>query len=83
MQQANSHEEINRRIMERNKCYFVLIPLFKSRLYKVLIRSMILYACKPWSSTLSGEKRLLVFERKILRRIYGSKRNEEENAYEP
>jgi len=44
-QQANSHEEINRRITAGNKCYFALVPLFKSkllsrntklRLYKVL-----------------------------------------------
>jgi len=90
-QQANSHEEINRRITAGNKCYFALEPLFKSRLlskntklrlYKVLIRPVVLYACGAWASTKSDEKRLLIFERKILRRIYGPKRNEEENIYE-
>jgi hypothetical protein len=40
-----------------------------------------LYACGAWASTKSDEKRLLLFERKILRRIYGPKRNEE-NLYE-
>lgn len=29
--QANSHEEINRRTTAGNKCYFVLVQLFKSR----------------------------------------------------
>ncbi|XP_029342215.1 uncharacterized protein LOC115033562 [Acyrthosiphon pisum] len=46
-QQANSHNEIKRRITAGNKSYFVLVPIFKSRLiskntkirlYKVLIR---------------------------------------------
>jgi len=90
-QQANSHEEINRRITLESKCYFALLPLFKTRLlsknmklrlYKVLIRPVVLYTCGAWVSTKSDEKRLLTFERKILRRIYGPKRNEEENIYE-
>lgn len=76
------------RITAENKCYFALIPLFKSRLlsrnsklrlYKVLIRPI--YACGAWASTKSDEKKLLLFERKILRRIYGPKRNEE-NTYD-
>ena len=48
----------------------------------MLIRPIVLYACGAWASTKSDEKRLLIFERKILRRIYGPKRNEEENTYE-
>jgi RNAse (barnase) inhibitor barstar len=89
-QQANSHEEIKRRITAGNKSYFALVPVFKSRLiskntkirlYKVLIRPIVLYACGAWASTKSDEKRLLLFERKILRRIYGPKRIEE-NIYE-
>lgn len=84
-QQANSHKEINRRMTAVNKCYFALVPLFKSRLlsknmkirlYKVLIRPIVLYARGTWASTKSDEKRLIVFERKILRKIYGPKRNE-------
>ncbi|KAL4141433.1 hypothetical protein QTP88_004071 [Uroleucon formosanum] len=86
-------EEDLKRLAEkliRNKSYFALVPVFKSRLiskstkirlYKVLIRPMVLYACGAWASTKSDEKRLLLFERKILRRIYGPKRNEE-NLYE-
>ena len=34
-----------------------------------------LYGCKPWSLTLTEECRLRVFEDKILRRIFGPKRN--------
>jgi len=89
-QQANSHKEIKRRITTGNKSYFALVPVFKSRLiskntkkglYKVLIRPIVLYACGAWATIKSDEKRLLLFERRILRRIYGPKRNEE-NVYE-
>lgn len=31
-EKANSHEKINRRIIVGNKCYFSLVPLFKSKL---------------------------------------------------
>ncbi|KAL4084697.1 hypothetical protein QTP88_027621 [Uroleucon formosanum] len=83
-------EEDLKRITAGNKSYFELVPVFKLRLiskntkirlYKVLIKPIVLYACGAWASTKSDEKRLLLFERKILRRIYGPKRNEE-NLYE-
>ncbi|KAF0749456.1 Reverse transcriptase domain-containing protein [Aphis craccivora] len=89
-QQANSHKEIERRITTGNKSYFALVLVFKSRLisknikirlYKVLIRPIVLYTCGAWAKIKSDEKRLLLFERRILRRIYGPKRNEE-NVYE-
>lgn len=53
----------------------------KLRLYKVLIRPIDLYACETLASTKLDEKRLILFERKILRKIYGPKINEE-NSYE-
>jgi len=51
---ADSHEEIRLRLVAANKCYFGLVPLFKSKmvlwrtkitLYKVLIKLVALYAC--------------------------------------
>ena len=87
---ADIHEEIHRRITAGNKCYFSLVQLFKSkklsrktkiRLYKTLIRPIVLYACGAWASTKSDENKLMVFERKILRRIFGPKRNNE-GSYE-
>jgi len=44
-------------------------------LYKVLIRPVALYACGAWATTMTDEKRLATFERKVLRRIFGPKRN--------
>jgi hypothetical protein len=49
----------------------------KIRLYKTLFRPIVLYACGAWAPTKSDENKLIIFERKILRRIFGLKRNEE------
>jgi hypothetical protein len=46
------------------------------RIYKTIILPVILYGCKPWSLTLREQHRLRVFENKILRRIFGPKRDE-------
>jgi hypothetical protein len=40
------------------------------------ILSLILYGCETWSLTLNEENRLRVFENKVLRRIFGPKRDE-------
>jgi hypothetical protein len=37
---------------------------------------MILYRCETWSLTLREEHRLRVFENRVLRRIFGPKRDE-------
>jgi len=36
----------------------------------------VLYVCETWSLTLKEECRLLVFENRVLRRIFGPKRDE-------
>jgi hypothetical protein len=36
----------------------------------------VLYGCEPWSLTLREERRLMVFENRVFRRIFGSKRDE-------
>jgi hypothetical protein len=35
-----------------------------------------LYGCKTWSLTLKEEHRLMVFENRVLRRIFGLKRDD-------
>jgi hypothetical protein len=37
---------------------------------------MVLYGCETWSLTLKEEHRLRVFENRVLRRIFGPKRDE-------
>jgi hypothetical protein len=38
---------------------------------------VVLYGCETWSLTLREEHRLRVFENRVLRRIFGAKRDEE------
>jgi hypothetical protein len=37
---------------------------------------IVMYSCETWSLTLREEHRLRVFENRVLRRIFGSKRDE-------
>jgi hypothetical protein len=82
-------EEIKARIHAGNKCYFGLNKLFKSRmlskslkiqLYRTLIRPVVMYGCETWTFHKIQQNTLLVFERKILRSIFGPciERNTEE-----
>ena len=40
------------------------------------ILPVVLYVCETWSRTLREERRLRVFENRVLRRVFGSKRDE-------
>jgi hypothetical protein len=42
----------------------------------MIILPVVLYGCETWSLTLREEHRLRVFENRVLRRIFGLKRNE-------
>jgi hypothetical protein len=48
----------------------------KIRIYKTIILPVVLYGCETWSLTLMEEHRLGVFENRVLRRIFGPKRDE-------
>ena len=37
---------------------------------------MVLYGCETWSLTLREERRLRVFENRVLRRIFGPRKDE-------
>jgi hypothetical protein len=50
-------------------------------IYKTVILFVVLYGCETWSLTLRDERRLSVFENRVLRRIFGSKRNEVTGEY--
>jgi hypothetical protein len=78
-------EEMKSRLNSGNACYHSVQSLLSSRLlssnvkvkiYKTIILPVVLYGCETWSLTLREEQRLRVFENKILRRIYGPKRDE-------
>jgi hypothetical protein len=49
----------------------------KFKIYKTVILSVVLYGFETWSLTLREEHRLRVFESRVLRRIFGPKREED------
>jgi hypothetical protein len=48
----------------------------KIKIYKTIILPVVMYGCETWSLTLREEHRLMVFENRVLRRIFGPKRDE-------
>jgi hypothetical protein len=48
----------------------------KVKIYRTIILPFVLCGCETWSLTLREEHRLRVLENRVLRRIFGPKRNE-------
>ncbi|KAJ4425726.1 hypothetical protein ANN_27922 [Periplaneta americana] len=81
----DTREEIKRRINMGNACYYSVEKLLSSsllsknlkvRIYKTVILPVLLYGCDTWTLTLREEHRLRMFENKVLRKIFGAKRDE-------
>ena len=53
----------------------------KLKIYKTVILPVILYGCVTWILTLREEKRLQVFENKVLRKIFGPKRDDQTSKW--
>jgi hypothetical protein len=79
------HKEIKSRLNSLNACYHLVQNLLSShvlfrdirvKMYKTIILPVVLYGCKTWPVTLREEHRLRVFENRVLRRIFGPKRDE-------
>jgi hypothetical protein len=47
------------------------------KIHKTVILPLVLYGCETWSPTLKEVHRLRVFESRVLRRIFGPKREED------
>jgi hypothetical protein len=47
----------------------------KVRIYKTIILPVVLYGCETWSLTVGEKHKLRVFENRVLRRIFGPKRD--------
>ena len=43
----------------------------KLEIYKSITRPTVTYGCETWGMTVTEQNRLLVFERRVLRKIYG------------
>jgi hypothetical protein len=48
----------------------------KIKIHRTIILSVVLYGCETWSLTLREQIGLKVFENRVLRRIFGLKRDE-------
>ena len=48
----------------------------KIKIYITIILPVVLYGCETWLLTLREERRLKVFENRVLRGIFGPKRDE-------
>jgi len=48
----------------------------KIKKYRTIILPGVLYGCETWSLTRREEKKLRVFEKRVLRRIFGPRRDE-------
>jgi hypothetical protein len=48
----------------------------KIKIYRTIIFPVVLYGCETWSLTLREERRLRVLENRVLRRVFGPKREE-------
>jgi hypothetical protein len=84
--QNDIHDEIKSRLNSGNACFYsvenllssLLIPKkLKIKIYKSVILPVVLYGCETWSLTLREEPRLRVFENRVLRKIFGPKREED------
>jgi len=52
------------------------IKNLKIKIYRNIILPVVFYGCETWSLTLREKRRLRVIENRVLRRIFGSKRDE-------
>jgi hypothetical protein len=78
------HEEIKIRLNSGNACYCSVQCLLSTRLlsrnvkvkiYKTIILPVVFFGCETWSLTLREKHRLRVFENRVLRTIFGPKRD--------
>ena len=75
---------IKSRLKLGNACYHSVQNLLSSsllsnslkiKIYRTVILPVVLYGCETWSLTLREEHRLRVLENRVLRRIFGPKRD--------
>jgi len=81
--QTYIQEETKSRLKSGNACYHsvqnllsfsLLSKNIKIKMYRTVILTVVLYGCETWLLTLREVCRLRVFENRVLRRIFGPKR---------
>ena len=83
--QNSIQEEIKSRLKSGNASYHsvqnllsssLLTKNLKIKIFRTIILLVVFYGCETWLLTLEEECRLRVFEKRVLRRIFGPKRDE-------
>ena len=83
--QNSPKEEIKSKLESENACYHSVQNLLSSsllsknlkiKIYRTKIMPVVLYGCEVWSLTLREERRLSVFQNRVMRSIFGPKRDE-------
>jgi hypothetical protein len=83
--QNSIQKEIKSRLKLGNACCHSVQKLLSSKLlskklkikiHRTIILPVVLYGCETWSLTLREERRLRLFENRVLRRLFGPKRDE-------
>jgi hypothetical protein len=83
--QNSTQEEIKIRLISGNACYHSVQNILSSgliskhthiKIYRTVIWPVVLYGCGTRSLTLREERRLWVFEIRVLRGIFGPERDE-------
>jgi hypothetical protein len=78
-------EEIKNRLKTGNACYHsvqnvlfsgLLSKNVKIDIYRNIILPVVLYGCETWSLAMREERRLRVVENRVLRRVFGPKRDD-------
>jgi len=78
-------EEIKSRLKSGNGCYHSVQNLLSSsllsknlkiKIYRSIILPVVLYGCETWSLTVREERRLRMFENRVLKRVFGPKSDE-------
>ena len=84
MNQNSIQEEIKSRLKSGNACYHSVQNLLSSsllsknikiKIYRIIMLSVVLYGCDTWSLIVRKECRLRVFENRVQRKIFGTKRD--------
>ena len=76
--QNSMQEEIKSRLKSGNACYHSVQNLSSSSVlptYSTITLPLVSHRCETWSFTLREECRLRVFQNRVLRRIFGPKRD--------
>jgi hypothetical protein len=85
MNQNSIQEEIKGTLKSGNACYHsvynrlsssLLSKNLKIKIYRTIILPVVFYGCETWSLTLREESKLRMFENRVLKRIFGHKRDE-------